>query len=250
MLTIFDWWLKRLRKILRYKECKIRILCLHVFWLISMTINNCKSVIVVLCCHFSGRVRAEYAYLIVKCWCIVYKFCLVKLLIEFLHDLIADFYPDTYINSTILCFNTMIFTDSFKPAWAFSSDTWYDFIRIVSFLFVCDDPLCHTILDYDILYHSHELDFYTWSQQMFLQSCVNLISFLSSKMADRTFDQFKIGTNCFRPDPLDSFVIVNSIDLLICPKFQIYIVCFFDQFFRLLIAKDLRQSSPYIWWQR
>ena len=64
----------------------------------------------------TDKEETYYAYLIVKCWCIVYKFCLVKLLIEFLHDLIADFYPDTYINSTILCFNTMIFTDSFKPA--------------------------------------------------------------------------------------------------------------------------------------
>ena len=53
---------------------------------------------------------------------------------------------------------------------------------------------------------------------MFLQSCVNLISFLSSKMADRTFDQFQICPDGLCPYTLNSSIIFQTVNPLVRAK--------------------------------
>ena len=81
---------------------------------------------------------------------------------------------------------------------------------------------------------------------MLLQPGIDLISFLGSKMADRTFNQLQVRADRLGADILDGLIILDAIDFLICSELQIDVVCLVDQFCCPLISQNLRKRSSHI----
>ena len=84
----------------------------------------------------------------------------------------------------------MVIADVGEPVGAFTSDGGDDLICVVCLIFIGDNTPCGTVLDDDILDHGVEFHVDSVGEKVFLQSCVNLIAFLRSEVADRTFDEF------------------------------------------------------------
>ena len=93
--------LKRLRKIFGYEQRKVGVIGLHVLRFVRMSVDYRQSVIVILCRHFPGRIRAEYPHLIVKGRRVVHQLCLVQLFVQLLHDLVADFHADADVHGAV-----------------------------------------------------------------------------------------------------------------------------------------------------
>ena len=76
-----------------------------------MTVYNCQTVFIILSCHLTGRVRTEGTHFVVKSRGIVNKFCLVQVLVQELHDLVADFHADTDIDGSDLGLDAVAVAD-------------------------------------------------------------------------------------------------------------------------------------------
>ena len=76
-----------------------------------MTVYNCQTVFIILSCHLTGRVRTEGTHFVVKSRGIVNEFCLVQVLVQELHDLVADFHADTDIDGSDLGLDAVAVAD-------------------------------------------------------------------------------------------------------------------------------------------
>ena len=71
---------------------------------------------------------------------------------------------------------------------------------------------------------------------MILEAAVNLVAFLSSEMADWTFDQLQVGVDRSAADLTDLFFFIDTVNILVCAEIQIDLVGLTDQLNRLLIS--------------
>ena len=211
-----------------------------------MSVDNRQSLIVIFRCHFTGRIGAKYPNLIIEGRRIIDELRLIKLFIQLLHNLVPNFYPDAHVHRSNLRINAMALTQMGKPLGAFPAHTGNNLLRIVGFSLICDDALRPAIFNNNILNHRHKLNFHAGGDQMILKAGINLIPFLCSEMTDWTFNQFQICPNSLCPDTLNGLVIFQTINPLICAKFQIYFIRFVQQFNRPVISEDLRQISSHI----
>ena len=154
-----------------------------------MTIYDSQAVLIVFGSNLTGRVRTECADLIVEGRCVVYKLCLVEVLVEELHDLVADLNTDADVDGSDFGIDSVVIADVGEPVGAFTSDGGDDLICVVCLIFIGDNTLCGTVLDDDILDHGVEFHVDSVREKVFLQSCVDLITFLGSEVADRAFDE-------------------------------------------------------------
>ena len=154
-----------------------------------MAVYDSQAVFVIFGSNLTGRVRTEGADFIVEGRCVVYKLCLVEVLVEEFHDLVADFNADTDINGADLGIDPVVITDVGEPVGTFAADGGDDLVCVVCLVFIGDNTLCGTVLDDDILDHGVEFHVDSVGEKVFLQSCVNLIAFLRSEVADRTLDE-------------------------------------------------------------
>ena len=84
----------------------------------------------------------------------------------------------------------MVIADVGEPVGTLASDGGDDLVCVVYLVFIGDNTLCGTVLDDDILDHGVEFHVDSVGEKVFLQSCVDLITFLGSEVADRAFDEF------------------------------------------------------------
>ena len=71
---------------------------------------------------------------------------------------------------------------------------------------------------------------------MILEAAVNLVAFLSSEMADWTFDQLQVGVDRSAADLTDLFFFIDTVNILVCAEIQIDLVGLMDQLNRLFIS--------------
>jgi len=122
-----------------------------------MSVNYCKTALVVLCSNFTGRICAESSHLIIKGWCVVNKLCLIKIFIEELHYLIPYFNADSYINCSRFCLDSNLFALILEPVCALSSDSRHNFFCQESLPFICHYSCSNAVLHNDILDHCIKL---------------------------------------------------------------------------------------------
>ena len=84
----------------------------------------------------------------------------------------------------------MIIADVGEPVGAFTSDGGDDLVCVVGLVFIGNNTFCSSVFDDDIFNHRVEFHVDSVREKVFLQSCVDLIAFLSSEVADRAFDEF------------------------------------------------------------
>ena len=154
-----------------------------------MAVYDSQTVFIILGRNLTGRVRTEGTDFIVEGRCVVYKLCLVEVLVEELHDLVADLNTDADVDGSYFGIDSVVIADVGEPVGAFTSDGGDDLICVVCLIFIGDNTPCGTVLDDDILDHGVEFHVDSVGEKVFLQSCVNLIAFLRSEVADRTLDE-------------------------------------------------------------
>ena len=76
-----------------------------------MTIYDSQAVLIVFGSNLTGRVRTEGTHFVVKSRDIVNEFCLVQVLVQELHDLVADFHADTDIDGSDLGLDAVAVAD-------------------------------------------------------------------------------------------------------------------------------------------
>ena len=154
-----------------------------------MAVYDSQTVFVILGRNLTGRVRTEGADFIVEGRSVVYKLCLVEVLVEEFHDLVADFNADTDINGADLGIDSVVVTDVGEPVGTFAADGGDDFVCLVGFVFIGNDTLCSSVFDDDIFYHRVEFHVDAVCEEVILQAGIDLVAFLGSEVADRAFDQ-------------------------------------------------------------
>ena len=155
-----------------------------------MAVYDSQAVFVIFGSNLTGRVRTEGADFIVEGRCVVYKLCLVEVLVEEFHDLVADFNADTDINGADLGIDPVVITDVGEPVGTFAADGGDDLVCVVGFVFIGNDTLCSSVFDDDIFYHRVEFHVDAVCEEVILQAGIELVAFLGSGVADRAFDQF------------------------------------------------------------
>ena len=75
------------------------------------TIDYGKTVIIVLGCHLSGRIGTEGTHLIIKGRCMINKFCLIEIAVQYVHNFITHFHTHTDINGSDFSLNAMLLAD-------------------------------------------------------------------------------------------------------------------------------------------
>ena len=155
-----------------------------------MTVYDSQTVFVILGRNLTGRVRTEGADFIVEGRCVVYEFCLVEVLVEEFHDLVADLDTDTDINGADLGIDPVVVTDVGEPVGTFATDGGDDLVCVVCLVFIGNDTFCSSVFDDDIFYHRVEFHVDAVCEEVILQAGINLVAFLGSEVTDRAFDQF------------------------------------------------------------
>ena len=154
-----------------------------------MSIDHCKPIVIIFCGYLAGWVGTECPHFIIKRGRMIYKFCLIQILVEEFHHLIPHFYPHANIHSPHFRLNLMFPTDPPKPFCTFSTDGTDNFLAIKSFPIFGNNSHSPTIFYQQILHHLLKSNLNALRQKVFLQTAVNLISLLGSQMPNRTFHQ-------------------------------------------------------------
>ena len=195
-----------------------------------MTVDDRQSAFVVLRCHFSGRIGAEGAHLIIERRRMEDQLGFVKIFVQELHDFIPNFHTHSYIHRPRCRLYADLTTLLTKPVSAFSSDGGDDGIRIEGISLHRGDPHRPSVLRQDILHHRFKEKVHPAVFQMPLESAVDPVSFFGSQMANGALYQLQIGIDRRLPNLSDFILSVDAVNILIRPEIQIDFIRFMNQF--------------------
>ena len=189
-----------------------------------MSVNYCKTILIVLCSDLPGWIGTEGTNLVVKSWSVINELGLIEVLVEELHNFITHLNSDSDIDCTGPSLNSYFLALILEPVSTLSAYSTYDFPGKKLFALVSSNSLTNAIFDKNICNHGVKLYFYTLIKNMLLKLTVNLVTFLSSKVSDRALYKLEVGINGFSTYLADLVFLVNAIYVLVSAKFKINLI--------------------------
>ena len=247
LLRIGNRLIKRLCKVMAYKNGQVGVLTLQVFEAVS--VYNSQVIVVVLLCYKSARILTESTHFILPRLRIPNEFSFVKYLVDHLHDLVAALDTDTDINGPRLMGNSILLADFFQPVSASSSGSNNDIVS-VDFLTAClifqTNALTDILFENNIVTLRVKTHLHAFFLQIILDIQIQLLSFLRSQMTDRAVYQLKACTDGTFTDFFDLLALIYAFHMLVSAKLQIDRICIINEFLRKFRTDQIRQFSSYL----
>ena len=231
---------------MRAKNRKVRVVAF--LFLVTVTVDDCQIVVVVLLRHESAGVLAEDTHFVLERFGITDEFGLVKHIVDFFHNLVAHFDSHADVDDA-RCVRDVVFgAHLFKPVRAASARCDNGFVR-KDFLFVAAlavfDIHAFALVAFqnDVGALSCENEVNTVISQIVFDCKVQIVRFFRAEVTNGAIDQFQSCLNCFFADFFDFFLVSETFDMLVRTEFEIYFVGVIDEFLRLILADELRKFA-------
>ena len=223
LLSILDRLVKGSREIMRYEDSKVGVITLHI--LVGMSVYNRKIVVVVLLTYEAAGILAEGTNLVLEGSGMTDKLGFIKNVVYSLHDLISYLNSYTDINSAGLMRDIMLCAKFLEPVCATSTGCDYYGIGADNYVLVLilnDNAGTYLVfIDNDINALSVELDLNAVVKKMLLNSIINLLRLLGTKMSYGTVNELKACGNSIAADLLLLLGKSNTLYVRICAELEI-----------------------------
>ncbi len=243
---VFDRLLERLGKGVRTKDCKVGVLAFE--FLITMSVDDGEVVVVILLRDESAGVLAEYANFVFERCGIADEFAFVKNGVDFLHNLVADFHPDSDIDDAGSVCDIMLRTDFFEPFRSPSTGSDDGFFGVHFFSDAVDGYVCAfatVVFEDNVVAFRAKENIHAVRDEILLDVVIDLLRLFGAHMANGAIHEFKSRFNCLFADFLDLLFVAQAFDMLVRAEFEIDIIRIVDEFLRKILSDEFGKRTAY-----
>ena len=243
-LRVSDGLIERVVEVVGNKNGKICVVGFK--FLVGVTVDYGKIVVIVFLADKTARILAESANLVLERLRIAYQLRFVKNLIDLFHDLVSDLDAHADVNRAWNMRYIMFRANAFKPFRASSSgcDNGRFCVDFFCFFAVCDIYAVALVAVQDnIRAFITEKHFNAVFEQIFFNRVVKSLCLFSSEVTNGAVNKTQARFYGTASYIFDLFFVAQTLDVRVCTEFKIYLICVIYRFLRKGLTYQRRQIS-------
>ena len=221
--------------------------------LVGVAVHHRQVIIIVLLADKAAGILAEGTDLVLKGLGIAHQLGFIQHPVHGLHDLVADFHPDADIHSAGSVGNAVLRAELFQPVSTPAAGGHHRVlcINLQIVLAVGDGhALAHFIFQNDVAALVTEVHLHAVFLEIALNGQIDGLGLLRTHVADGAVHQLEARLDGALADLLALFLVLQALDMGVCAKLQIDLVCIVDGLLGQFRTDEVRQIAAHLIAQR